>query len=126
MPVAPQKRVLALRADSESGSFWGIIMDDAIANRLAKDLVDAIAAAAAGDPQVEACRERARRLGLDLRVTLETVVSVVSRTNPSDATRIAATPRLVARKWDTDLTAADRRFLRALRIATGRTTSEQV
>ena len=34
-------------------------MDDVV-NRLARDLADAIAAAVAGNPQVEACREQAR------------------------------------------------------------------
>jgi len=33
-------------------------MDDAV-NRLARELADAIAAAVAEDPRVEACRERA-------------------------------------------------------------------
>ena len=37
-------------------------MDDVV-NRFARELADAIAAAVAGDPEVEACRERARAAG---------------------------------------------------------------
>ena len=48
-------------------------MDDVV-NRFAKELADAIAAAVAENPQVEACRARARDAGYDMRVTLEVVV----------------------------------------------------
>ena len=55
-------------------------MDDVV-NRLARELADAIAAAVADDPQVEACREKARAAGFEMRVTLEAVVGFVNRTN---------------------------------------------
>ena len=43
-------------------------MDD-VTNRLAREMADAIAAAVAEDQRVEACRERARAAGYELRVT---------------------------------------------------------
>ena len=54
-------------------------MDD-IVNRLARELADAIAASVADDPQVEACREKARAAGFEMKVTLEAVVGFVNRT----------------------------------------------
>ena len=42
-------------------------MDDVV-NRFAKELADAIAAAVAENPQVEACRARAREAGVSLGV----------------------------------------------------------
>jgi hypothetical protein len=52
-------------------------MDDV--NRFARELADAIAAAVAEHPKVEACRERARAAGYEMKVTLEAVVGFVSR-----------------------------------------------
>ena len=48
-------------------------MDDVV-NRFAKELADAIAGAVAENPQVEACRAKAREAGFDMKVTLEAVV----------------------------------------------------
>ena len=45
-------------------------MDDVV-NRFARELADAIAAAVAENPQVEACREKARAAGFEMKVTLE-------------------------------------------------------
>ena len=42
---------------------------DPVVNQLARDVVDAISAAVADDPRVEACRERAREAGYE-RITL--------------------------------------------------------
>jgi hypothetical protein len=53
-------------------------MDDVV-NRFARELADAIAAAVAENPQVEACREKARAAGFEMRLTLEAVVGFVSR-----------------------------------------------
>jgi hypothetical protein len=44
-------------------------MDDVV-NRLARELSDAIAAAVAEDPRIEACRERARAAGFEMKVSL--------------------------------------------------------
>ena len=41
-------------------------MDDVV-NRLARELADAIAASVADDPQVEACREKARAAGFEMK-----------------------------------------------------------
>ena len=48
-------------------------MDDVV-NRMARELSDAIAAAVAEDPRVEACRERARAAGYEMKVSLEAVI----------------------------------------------------
>ena len=59
-------------------------MDDVV-NRFARELADAIAAAVAENPQVEACREKARAAGFEMKVTLEAVVGFVSRSQQSSA-----------------------------------------
>jgi hypothetical protein len=91
-------------------------MDDVV-NRFAKELADAIAAAVAESPQVEACRGRAREAGFDMRVTLEAVVGFVNRTSGGPVTKITTPARLLPARRPFDLTANDRRFLRSLRIA---------
>ena len=60
-------------------------MDDV--NRFARELADAIAAAVAEHPKVEACRERARAAGYEMKVTLEAVVGFVSRDKAAAATK---------------------------------------
>jgi hypothetical protein len=98
-------------------------MDDVV-NRFAKELADAIAAAVAENPEVEACRERARAAGYEMKVTLEAVVGFVTRAQEKDKTKGAAVAAkvtspsraLVPRKA-AEMTANDRRFLRSLRIA---------
>jgi hypothetical protein len=97
-------------------------MDDTV-NGLARELADAIAAAVAASPQVEACRERARAAGYDMKVTLEAVVGFASRDQQSRAlARVAAPGRMVPVRRGFDVTANDRRFLRSLRIAADETT----
>ena len=91
-------------------------MDDVV-NRFAKELADAIAAAVAENPQVEACRARAREAGFDMRVTLEAVVGFVNRANGGAVTKITTPARLLQARRLFDLTSNDRRFLRSLRIA---------
>ena len=99
-------------------------MDDVV-NRFARELADAIAAAVAENPQVEACREKARAAGLEMKVTLEAVVGFVSRAQSAALTKVAAPARpareIQARRTF-DVTANDRRFLRSLRIAADETT----
>lgn len=90
-------------------------MDDVV-NRFAKELADAIAAAVADHPEVEACRARAREAGFDMRVTLEAVVGFVNRANGATVTRITTPARLLPPRKSFELTANDRRFLRSLRI----------
>lgn len=98
-------------------------MDDVV-NRFARELADAIAAAVAENPQVEACREKARAAGFEMKVTLEAVVGFVNRSQQqSHALAKVATPGRVAQPRRTfEVTANDRRFLRSLRIAADETT----
>ena len=100
-------------------------MDDVV-NRFAKELADAIAAAVAENPQVEACRARAREAGYDMRVTLEAVVGFMNRTNGAAVTKITTPARLLASRKTFELTANDRRFLRSLRIGADEAPKEAV
>ena len=90
-------------------------MDDVV-NRFAKELADAIAGAVAENPQVEACRAKAREAGFDMRVTLEAVVGFLNRNNGSAVTKITTPARLLPTRKAFELTTNDRRFLRSLRI----------
>jgi hypothetical protein len=100
-------------------------MDDVV-NRFAKELADAIAAAVAENPQVEACRARAREAGYDMRVTLEAVVGFVNRTSGAAVTKITTPARLLPPRKAFELTANDRRFLRSLRIGADEASKEAV
>jgi hypothetical protein len=92
-------------------------MDDVV-NRFARELADAIAAAVAENPQVEACREKARAAGFEMKVTLEAVVGFASRSQSTALTKVTTPARVVAaQKRNFEVTANDRRFLRSLRIA---------
>ena len=103
-------------------------MDDTV-NRLARELADAIAAAVADDPQVEACREKARAAGFEMKVTLEAVVGFVNRSSPAEKggaiVKVPASTKVAARRSQ-DMTANDRRFLRSLRIAADEPKKEEV
>ena len=95
-------------------------MDDVV-NRFARELADSIAAAVSESAEVEACRERARAAGYEMKVNLEAVVGFVNRGQPQGETGDAGKPvpaskALVPRK-PFDMTVNDRRFLRSLRIA---------
>ncbi len=98
-------------------------MDDVV-NRFARELVDAIAVAVAENAQVEACREKARAAGFEMKVTLEAVVGFVSRSQSAALTKVAAPARAAREaqpKRSFEVTANDRRFLRSLRIAADET-----
>ena len=94
-------------------------MDEALANRLVRELADAIAAAAAGDARVEACHAKARESGLELKVALAAEVRCVDPECPSVTPGLAVEPQAIVSPPPPDLTAADRRFLKALRISSG-------
>ena len=114
-------------------------MDDVV-NRFARELADAIAAAVAENPQVEACREKARAAGFEMKLSLEAVVGFVSRTQAGALTKVSAPARNAANaaaaaagagaaakdqqppRRTFEVTANDRRFLRSLRIAADETT----
>jgi len=94
-------------------------MDDVV-NRFARELADAIAAAVAESPEVEACRARARAAGYEMQLTLEAVVGFANRTEKDSATTVekATVPaKRTVPKRSAEMTANDRRFLRSLRIA---------
>ena len=107
-------------------------MDDVV-NRLARELSDAIAAAVADDSRVEACRERARAEGFDLRLSMEAIIGFVSRQQPGALARVPATPaqqkapaapRVERRTFE--ISANDKRFLRSLRIAADEAQEKEV
>ena len=95
-------------------------MDDVV-NRFARELADAIAAAVAESSQVEACREKARAAGFEMKVTLEAVVGFANRAQSHTLSRVPAARALQPRR-NFEVTANDRRFLRSLRIAADETT----
>ena len=97
-------------------------MDDV--NQYARELADAIAAAVAENPQVEACRERARQAGFEMRVTLEAVVGFVNRANGGSVAKVSAPARVLPSRKSLEITANDRRFLRSLRIAADQAAGE--
>ena len=70
-------------------------MDDVV-NRFARELADAIAAAVAENPQVEACREKARAAGFEMKVTLEAIVGFVNRSQSASLAKVSTQTRPVA------------------------------
>jgi hypothetical protein len=102
-------------------------MDDVV-NRLAKELSDAIAAAVADDARIEACREKARAAGYELKVSLEAVIGFVNRTNPGALARVGATSKAAkaAERRSFEISANDKRFLRSLRIAADEAEEKEV
>ncbi len=95
-------------------------MDDVV-NRFARELADAIAAAVSSSAEVEACRERARAAGYEMKVNLEAVVGFVNRGQAAEGAaqpaRVGATARALLPRKPYEMTVNDRRFLRSLRIA---------
>jgi hypothetical protein len=102
-------------------------MDD-VMNRIAKELSDAIAAAVAEDARVEACREKARAAGFELKISLEAIVGFVSRNPPGALARVQPQPKALAKqeRRPFEISANDRRFLRSLRIAAEETQEKEV
>src|SRR5881394_2215204 len=105
-------------------------MDDVV-NRMARELSDAIAAAVAEDPRIEACRERARAAGFEMKVSLEAVIGFVNRTQPGALARtVQTTPQKALpaqlQKRQFEVSANDKRFLRSLRIAADETQEKEV
>ncbi len=98
---------------------------DQTANLYARELIDAISAIVARDADVQACRVRARAAGFEIKVSLEAVVGVADQSEPPTRTRASVVPpsrRLTPAKAPYAITAADRRFLRSLRISADETT----
>jgi hypothetical protein len=99
-------------------------MDDVV-HRLARELADTIAAAVAEDPRVEACREKARAAGYEMRVSLEAVVGFASRAGAGQVPKNGRTSRQKAAR-QLEMSANDRRFLRSLRIAADERAEKEV
>jgi hypothetical protein len=98
---------------------------DTLVNQLARQLADAIAAAVADDARVEACREKARAAGLDLRVSLEAVIGFVNRANGNTVQKVAGVKKAGSRQ-PPEMTANDRRFLKSLRISADEAAPKEV
>jgi hypothetical protein len=99
-------------------------MDEA-ANRYAQELLEAISAAIAVDAEVQACRARAKAGGFDLEVSIEAQIRPTDAAPSTPLARTSAAPpsrRLLPAARTYEITAADRRFLRSLRIAADPTT----
>jgi len=93
-------------------------MDDVV-NRLARELAEAIGAAVADDVGVEACREKARAAGYEMRVSLEAEIGFGNLSGSQALAKVAAISPPSKARERMDITANDRRFLRSLRIAAG-------
>jgi len=102
-------------------------MDDVV-NRLARELSDAIAAAVADDARIEACREKARAAGFELKVSLEAVIGFASRANAGALTKVGAGAKAAkaADRRSFEISANDKRFLRSLRIAADEAEEKEV
>jgi len=87
---------------------------ESLVKQLARELTEAISAAVADDPRVEACRDKARAAGLDMRVSLEAVIGFVNRDKAAPA---RTGSRRVGPRQSFDMSATDRRFLKSLRIS---------
>ena len=93
------------------------IMNEVV-NSLARELAEAIGSAVAEDSGVEACREKARLAGYDMRVSLEAEIGFgdhESSSPPVELSEEAHSRQESDRSYE--VTANDRRFLRSLRIA---------
>ena len=96
---------------------------DSLVNQLARELTDAIAAAVADDARIEACREKARAAGLDMRVSLEAVIGFVDREKSPGKGNAA---RRSTQRSSLEMSANDRRFLKSLRISADEPTEKEV
>ena len=88
-----------------------------VVNRLARELADAIGDAVSEDPEVEACREKARAEGYEMRVSLEAVVAFGSKYDAKSRETAIEEEFINPPDSEIKITANDRRFLRSLRIA---------
>ena len=98
---------------------------DSQMNQLARELTEAISAAVAADARVEACREKARAAGYDMRVSLEAIVGFSSLDKKGARRGIRRTaPAASSRSFE--MSANDRRFLKSLRISADEPTEKEV
>jgi len=95
---------------------------DPVVNQLARDMVDALSAAVADDPRVEACREKAREAGYDVQISLEASIGFTGLV-PGASCGVKAWPPA---RPPIEMTSNDRRFLKSLRIAADEPTEKGV
>jgi len=92
-------------------------MDDVV-SRLSRELAHAMAAAVAADPRVEACHEKAKASGYEMRVSLEAVIGFANRTSESELEKVGVAVEYAASvPKEIGMNSNDRIFLRSLRIA---------
>ena len=89
--------------------------------QLARELSEAISAAIAADPRIEACREKARAEGYELQLSLDASVGFAAAEGVSKVPQKRAASGPAA-----EMTATDRRFLKSLRIAADEPTPKEV
>ncbi len=103
---------------------------DPVMNQLARELADVISAVVAEDSRVEACRDKARAAGFDMRVALDAAITFVplpgSAHAPGALVPVSGVKALPAPKASLEMTANDRRFLKSLRISADETTEKEV
>jgi hypothetical protein len=99
---------------------------DSLMNQLAREMTDAIASVVASDPKVEACREKARAAGLDMRVSLETVIGFAEKPTAPVPGAKPSKSRNAQPKTTFEMSANDRRFLKSLRISADETQEKEV
>jgi hypothetical protein len=104
---------------------------DPVMNQMARELADIISAVVAGDTRVEACRDKARAAGYDMRVALDAAITFVPLAGPTQTNGMSLVPvsgvkAVAAPKASLDMTANDRRFLKSLRISADETTEKEV
>jgi hypothetical protein len=97
---------------------------DALMTQLAREMTDAISAALADDARVEACREKARAAGFDMRVSLEAVIGFANRTSASQPK--SPSKKAQPARSPLEMSANDRRFLKSLRISADEPTEKEV
>ncbi|HUR20083.1 MAG TPA: hypothetical protein VMZ90_04695 [Vicinamibacterales bacterium] len=97
---------------------------DLVVNQLARDLGEAISAAVAEDARVEACLERAREAGYDLKISLEASIGFASRAQ--DLAISTGVKALAPVRPPIEMTTNDRRFLKSLRISADEPTEKEV
>lgn len=98
---------------------------DSVMQQLARELSEAIAAAVAADPRIEACREKARAEGYELTLSLDASVGFVTAPGAPAAPKPMASSRALLRPV-AEMTATDRRFLKSLRIAADESAEKHV
>jgi len=89
-------------------------VDEAV-NRFARELIDAITVAIGRDPKVLACQRRAREAGVELKLAFEAKAVSCEGGEVATGALVGRRPGTTPRVYE--ITAADRRFLRSLRIA---------